>query len=66
VKLKLNKKFQAFPVDYDDKIYRNGIFHFNITKMIEYIQKNNFPVEQVLVKEVCNVFGHVKLRLAAI
>ncbi len=57
MKLKFNKNFKACPVDYDDEIYPNGIFHFNITKMIEYIQKNNFPVEQVSVKEVRKRFS---------
>lgn len=57
MKLKINKKFQACPVDYDDEIYPNGIFRFNITKMIEYIQKNNFFMEQVSVKEIRNGFG---------
>lgn len=57
MKLKSNKKFQPCPVDCDDEIYPNGIFRFNITKMIEYIQKNNFPVEHVSVKEARSGFS---------
>jgi hypothetical protein len=52
VKLKLNPKFQPCPVDDGDEIYPNGFFHFNITKMFEFIQKNNFPVEHVSVQEI--------------
>jgi hypothetical protein len=52
VKLKLNPKFQPCPVDDRDEIYPNGFFHFNITKLFEFIQKNNFPVEHVSVQEI--------------
>ena len=57
MKLKLNSKFQACPVDEGDELYPNGISLFNITKMLEYIQKNNFPVEHVSVKEVRSGFS---------
>lgn len=52
-KLKANKDFIPCPIDDDDEIYPNGIFEFNITKMLDYIQKNpdSFPVEQVAVKD---------------
>lgn len=54
MKLQFNPKFQACSIDYGDELYRNGIFHFNITKMLEFIKKNTFafPIEQVLVLEV--------------
>ncbi len=35
------------------EVYQNGIFEFNITKMIEYIQKNSADImlEAVAVKD---------------
>lgn len=39
-KLKLDKNFQACPADDGDEIFSNGIFLFNITKMMEYITQN--------------------------
>ncbi len=39
-KLKLDKNFQACPADDGDEIFPNGIFLFNITKMMEYITQN--------------------------
>ena len=48
-KLKLNKKFQPLPVDAGDECFRNGIFEFNITKLLAFIKNNpdKFPVEEV-------------------
>ncbi len=52
-KFKINKKFNALPVDDGDEFFRNGIFEFNITKLLAYIKARplQFPVEQVLVKK---------------
>ena len=36
-KLKIDKYFVPCPVDDGDELYANGIFEFNITKMIDYI-----------------------------
>ena len=53
-RLKLDKNFIPCRVDDNDEMYLNGIFEFNITKMIEYIKNNsdNVPVEKVSV-EAC-------------
>ncbi len=58
MKLKINPKFQQCPTTDGDEIYQNGFFHFNITKMLEYIMQNqsNFPIEEVLVKDIHNSF----------
>lgn len=50
-KLKLNKSFVPCPVDDNEEIFRNGIFEFNITRMIEHIRVNpkEFIVEEVAV-----------------
>ena len=50
-KLKINKNFTLSQIDDEDEMYPNGIFVFNITKMAEYIQKNNTHCEEVLVKD---------------
>jgi hypothetical protein len=48
VKLKLDKKFQPCEVDEDDEVFPNGIFVFNVTKLIAHIGTNpgDFPVEK--------------------
>jgi len=37
--LKTDKKFIPCPVADGDELFLNGIFEFNITKMLEYIEK---------------------------
>ncbi len=46
-KLKVNGNFIPCPAKTDDELYQNGIFVFNITKMIEYIKKNSSEIELV-------------------
>lgn len=50
-KLKYNKSFIPCPVADNEEIFRNGIFEFNITRMIEHIRVNQkeFIVEEVAV-----------------
>ena len=50
-KLKVSRHFVPCATDDDDELYRNGIFVFNITKMVEYVQKNNLACEEVVVKD---------------
>jgi len=52
MKLKLDKKFVPCEVFDGDEIYPNGIFHFNITKIIEYIShnKDQFTLESIDIK----------------
>jgi hypothetical protein len=52
--LKLNKKFEP-PVPEDgDEFFANGIFEFNVTKLIVFIETKpeSFPVEQIEVQSV--------------
>lgn len=44
-KLKPNAHFIACPVEDGDELFRNGIFVFNITKMLEYIRHHPREVE---------------------
>ena len=39
-KLKINKKFQQLSLDEGDEFYPNGIFEFNITKLLMFIKAN--------------------------
>ena len=41
-----NKNFKPCSVDDGDEIYPNGIFEFNITKMMAFIQQNKSAVVQ--------------------
>ncbi len=51
-KFKLDKNFNPLPADEGDEIFANGIFEFNVTKMMAFIKANAemFPIEQVDVK----------------
>lgn len=40
-KLKTCAHFTPYPVETGDELYANGIFEFNITKMIQYIRENS-------------------------
>ena len=58
--LKVDKDFTPCPVVDDDEIFPNGIFKFNITKMLECIEKNHDDVtlEEVAVSDVTS-FSHI-------
>ncbi len=60
-KLKIDKKFTPYPVEEDDELYRNGFFVFNITRIIEYIQKssNDIPLEEVAVDDFYEGFSKI-------
>lgn len=53
-KLKVNKKFQPLSADNEEEMYRNGIFEFNITKLVTFIKANphRFQPEEVLVTTI--------------
>lgn len=57
-KLKKYKNFSPCNVGDNDELFPNGIFEFNISKLIEYIQhrKNELHIAQILVAEHQN-FG---------
>ncbi|MBI9099695.1 MAG: ParB N-terminal domain-containing protein [Spirochaetaceae bacterium] len=59
--LHLNKDFTPFPVANGDEIFRNGIFHFNITKMLEYIKQNlnAIALEEVAVSNFPREFSSI-------
>lgn len=53
-KLRVKKSFRPQPADAEDEIYPNGIFEFNITKLITFIKDNpdQFPIEQIEVSSL--------------
>lgn len=53
-RLELDKAFAPLPGDEDDELFPNGIFEFNVTKMLAFIEANSgrFPVEEVEVESL--------------
>ena len=53
-KLTIDNSFTPCPESDGDEFYQNGMFVFNISKMIGYIQKNPevFVPEEVAVKDL--------------
>jgi hypothetical protein len=52
-RLRLERGFGPCPVDREDEIYANGIFEFNVTRLLAFVQEHvdRFPVEQVETSE---------------
>ena len=48
-RLMVDSHFIPCAVDNNDELYSNGIFEFNITKMIKYIQENS---DEIILEEV--------------
>ena len=59
--MKLDNQFIPCVIASYDELYPNGIFEFNITKMIEYIQKNpdEFTIEAVVVEDSYSGFSSI-------
>ena len=53
-KLKIDKRFQPPSFDAGDEFYPNGIFEFNITKLLAFIKANSdrFPEEEVEIETI--------------
>jgi hypothetical protein len=45
IKLKLDKTYRPCPLDEEDEAYPNGIFEFNITRLLTFIDAHpeDFP-----------------------
>ncbi len=59
--LKVDNDFIPCPVDAEDELFANGIFVFNITKMIEHIQNNpkGVALEEVAVNDFFKGFSSI-------
>jgi hypothetical protein len=57
--LKVDNDFIPCPVTTGDELFPNGIFEFNITKMLEYIKKNpdGIAIEEVAVSDFFEGFS---------
>ena len=59
IKLKLDKRFQPCPLDEGDEAYPNGIFHFNISRLLAIIDAHpeDFPLEHIPVADIPSYAG---------
>jgi hypothetical protein len=62
MRMRLDTDFQPVRVDEGDELFPNGIFEFNITKLLKHIKSNpvSFPIERyqkVLGKFCWRMFG---------
>lgn len=57
--LKLDKEFQPCPVEVGDEHYPNGIFEFNITRLLAYVdaRAERFPIESIAVADIPDYGG---------
>lgn len=57
--LKADKDFTPCPVAAGDELFPNGIFEFNVTKILEYIEENpdDITVEEVAVSDFFEGFS---------
>lgn len=53
-RLKLDNAFQPCPVEEGEEVYTNGIFEFNVTRLLVFVQDHaaQFPVERVDLSEL--------------
>ena len=59
IRLKLDKGFEPCVAGPGDEYYANGIFEFNITRVLAFVHEHaeRFPVEQVEVSEIPDFGG---------
>lgn len=59
--LKLDSNFEPFPSVEEDELFQNGIFVFNISRMLGYIQDNPdiFMPEIVAVKKIYSTYSAI-------
>ena len=60
-KLKVDNRFTPCPADVGDEIYPNGIFEFNITKILQHISENphTITLEEVAVDDFHKAFSSI-------
>ncbi len=60
-RLKADKDFTPYPLVDEYEIFPNGIFHFNITKILEYIQEkpDSINLTEVKVTDYCREFSSI-------
>ena len=60
-KIKADKRFTPCPMEDGDELFRNGIFVFNITRMLAAINDNpgHYPLETIAVRESFISFSRI-------
>lgn len=60
-KLDHDKDFKPCSVDIGDELFPNGIFVFNITKLLDYIQNNpnKFSIEKIEINKLSSYFSNI-------
>lgn len=58
-RLSVNPQFLPCPVSDNDELFPVGIFEFNVSRLIEYIQGNKFPVGETVVADFPQSFSSV-------
>ena len=68
IKLKLDRTFQPCPEAPGDELYPNGIFVFNITRLLAFIEihPHSFPVASVALADIPDYGGADRLDAEAI
>jgi hypothetical protein len=58
-RLNIDKKFQPRPVEEGDEAFRNGIFEFNITRLLSYMDAHaeRFPIYLIAVADIPDYGG---------
>lgn len=61
IRLKVDKNFNPCPIATGDELFPNGIFVFNITKILEYIKNkpNDIILEEIMVRDYCSGFSSI-------
>lgn len=59
--MEVDDDFRPCPVDVGDELYPNGIFEFNITKLLNYIHENPdiVTLEEVTVDDFAKSFSSI-------
>jgi hypothetical protein len=67
IKLKLDKRYQPCPLGDGDEAYPNGIFEFNITRLLTFIDAHpeDFPLESISAADIPD-YGSLRLDEAAV
>lgn len=60
LKLKVQQNFVALPVDEGDELYPNGLFEFNITKMLAFIHSSErIQPEQIKINDFYRCYSTI-------
>jgi hypothetical protein len=62
-KLKVHSDFTPLPFSEGDELFPNGIFEFNVTKLLAFIKDHpsQFPVEEIDIESLGAAFGRERL-----